>query len=229
MNGTGQAIGLGAQRRGGADGVRRRAGGQVLAPVLLTMLASCADEGRMVGQQARHVVVATVTDAGVTLDPAADPRQVVYVLLQAIRDDFEAGADRAKRERAFDRQLAVCAPDAIFRRASQPHLGRDEFVRQFVWHWAPTLGHYRNDFPGDAESARSRIRLENRRGGESDAGSAGESWTHAYLELADPGAGPEAGVIAQFQLARESGYWRVVQLGFARTPRRLPHAPAESS
>lgn len=183
----------------------------------------------MVGQQARHVFVTTVTDAGVTLDQAADPKQVVYVLLQAIRDDFDAGADVGKRERAFDRQLAVSAPDTIFRRASQANLGRDEFIRQAVWHWAPTLGHYQRDFPVDLASARTRIRVEDRPGKGYDTGQSGEHWAYAFLELADPSDLPEATVIAQFQLVREAGYWRVVQLGFAKSPRRFPSAPVAPS
>lgn len=180
------------------------------------LLTACKHEQRTVGQEARNVVVQTVTEYGLTLDQSADPRMVAYVLLRAIKDDIEAGDDIEAREAALDRQLAISAPDTIFHRSVRKGLGRDENVRRVVWHWAPTLGHYKDDFPLDWPAAEKRMV-------QSPVRSALDQryWTRVLIELADPSGDPNASVIAQVQLVSERGYWRVVQVGFKRGTRQL--------
>ena len=180
------------------------------------LLTACKHEQRMVGQEARAVVVQTVTQYGLTLDESADPRMVAYVLLRAIKDDIEAGDDIEAREAAFDRQLALSAPDTIFDRSVRTGLGRDENVRRIVWHWAPTLGHYKDDFPLDWPAAEQRM-VQSPVRNAPDQG----NWTRVFIELADPSGDPNASVVAQVQLVREGGYWRVVQVGFKRGTRQL--------
>ncbi len=178
----------------------------------------CGDDARVVRAGDRHVVVTTVTDAGITLDESADPAKVVYVLLRAIKDDVDAGDDRQAREAAFARELQVCAPDTIFARSLRQSLGRAENIRQIVWHWAPTLAHYTNDFPRDWPEAQHRLVTSNAQY-RNDPNR--DRWTRVYLELADPSGDPNASVIAQFELVREADHWRVVQVGFVRERRHL--------
>ena len=184
----------------------------------LAVLGGCNDEGRLVGQRARHVEVGVVTDQGLTLDKEAGPKEVVYVLLRAIKDDLESGDDYEAREAAFDRQLNVCAPDTISQRSVRKQLGRDENVRRIVWHWAPTLAFYKDDFPPDWPTAGRRL-LEARKLNDRDPD--GDQWTNVSLELQDPSGEPSASVVARFQLVREGGYWRVVRVGFSRRARHL--------
>lgn len=189
----------------------------LLAAVLAA--GGCNDRERSVGQRVRHHVVQTVVDQGVTLNRGADPREVVYVLLCAIRDDYAAGDDPAAREAAFDRELAVCAPDYMYFRAFRRSVGRDDAVQRIVWHWAPTLGHYRADFPADWESASKRLVVART---STTPGPEGETeQARVMIELASPSGDPNASVVGQFQLVREKGYWRIAQVGFVKGIRHL--------
>lgn len=161
----------------------------------------------------------TVVDQGMTLDVNASPAQVVYVLLQAIRDDVQAGEDDEKRQSAFRRQLAICATDAIFARSGRRSLGRDEVVRRMVWHWAPTLAYYVDSLPTTWEQGRTRL-VESST--VFDSSKKTDQLANVYLELSDPSGDANAAVVAQFQLARDNGYWRVMHVGFARGVRHLP-------
>lgn len=185
----------------------------------LSFACGCDDPMRQVGQRARPVVVQTVVDQGVTLDKDADAKKVVYVLLRAIKDDVEAGNDFSAREAAFDRQLAVCAPDFIFNSSSRQSLGREEGVRRIVWHWAPTLGHYTGDFPVDLARAGERLIVAPSTAKQI---AKAEDGVGVLLELADPSGDPNASVIAKFLLVREAGYQRIAHVGFYKGKRHLP-------
>ena len=161
----------------------------------------------------------TVTDMGLTLDEDAHFKKVVYVLLRAIKDDVEAGDDVAARQAAFERQLAVCAPDYIFKRALMKGLGRERAVRDIVWHWAPTLAHYVGDFPLDYQSFVDRSQLTRVAIAGDDEGK--QEKRDIRIELADPSGDPNASVVAGIRLERENGLWRVTVVGFDRTKRHL--------
>lgn len=198
-----------------------------LRPVLVAcaaaaLLSGCADEAWQVGRRIRNHEVKTVVDQGLTLDQEAEPAAAVFVLLQAVRDDFDAGDDVHAREAAFDRQLALCAPDHIYSRAFRKNLGRDDSVQRIVWRWAPILGHYRDDFPKDWESGRRRLVTD--RTIEDQGPSGPLERTSVMLELASPTGDPNASVVAQFQLVREKGYWRVAQVGYLQGIRHLTPA-----
>jgi len=181
-------------------------------------LGGCHDERRMAGQRVRDVEVQTVSAYGRSLDKGADAKEVVYVLLRAIADDVAAGDDVEAREAAFDVQLSVSAPDTIFARSVRQKLGRNENVRRVVWHWGPTLGHYAGDLPENWEEAERRLVEATALVG---GGGDGEEWRRVLIELADPSGDANASVVGQFQLVRESGFWRVVQVGFLRGARHL--------
>jgi hypothetical protein len=179
----------------------------------------CASESRKVGQRVRDLAVRTVEDQGLTLDEQADPRDVVYVFLRAVYDDYAAGDNRDAREAAFDRQLNLCAVDYIASRAFRQSLGRNKSVQQIVWRWAPIVGHYREDFPKDVAIARTRM-VADRIETVTISGSDYEV-TRVLLELASPDGDPNASVVAQFQLVREQGYWRIGQVGFVKSIRHI--------
>ena len=182
------------------------------------LLSGCKDTSQSVGQRIRQVDVRTVTDQGRTLGPDADPKEVVYVLVRALKDDIEAGDDAAGRSVAYDRQLAVCAPAHIHKYTVRRNLTQDENVYHVVWHWAPTLGHYVHNFDFDWPTARDEMLLEMI---PANASQIGEERARVSLEMADPSGDTNASVVARFELVREQGYWRVYQLGFAKGIRHL--------
>ena len=187
-------------------------------------LAGCKDASRQPGARVRAVTVRAVTDQGLTLDQDADPEEVVYVLLRAIKDDYAAGDDAAARDAAYERQLAVCAPAHIHKASLRGTLTLEENVYHIVWHWAPTLGHYRHNFEFDWPAARDRMRLDMIPPNQNRST---EEIARVSMELADPSGEPDASVIAQIELVREQGFWRVLQLGFAKGARHL-EAPGVS-
>jgi hypothetical protein len=191
-----------------------------LMPVGLCLLAAvgCNDQGRTVSERVRDLSVHTVTDHGITLDKNADPEQVVLVLLRAIEDDIDAGSDVEARSAAFDRELALCAPDHMYERSFRPNLPRNEAVQRVVWHWAPTLAHYEADFPKSDAEAKSRLVVKIKPASQTKAN---DDWADVMLELADPSGDVNASVIAKFRLVREAGYWRVAQVGFVKGKRHL--------
>ena len=64
--------------------------------------------------------VKTVDAYGVKLDAAAPPKQVVYVLLRALRDDVEASQawDKAKKKQAFKNDVLLDRPSTRSRPSS---------------------------------------------------------------------------------------------------------------
>lgn len=191
--------------------------------VAVGWIAGCADESKHFGERLRSVTVRTVVDQGLTLDQQADPRRVVFVFLAAVKDDVRAEGDLSMREAALDRQLAVCAPDYIFKHALRATMGRDRSVQEIVKRWAPALAYYVESFPTDPEEIDKRLVAETL----PSVVKEGESVerTRTSLELADPSGAPEASVVAQFLLVREHGFWRVASVGYQKSRRHLPAAP----
>jgi hypothetical protein len=189
----------------------------VTATALCCWVAGCADESRSVGKHIRHHVVETVVDQGVTLDRNAGAEEVVYVFLRAVADDYGAGDDMDLREAAFDRQLAVCAPDYMFGRVFRKSLGRDKAVQEIVWRWAPVLGHYRADFSASLSEAKERMIVARR--GEAPEGDG--TYGDAFIEFASPDGDPNASVVAKFLIVREKGYLRIAQVGYEKRIRHL--------
>jgi hypothetical protein len=202
-----------------------------LAGACAGWLPACSKNTTLRGETVRHVVVGTVTDQGIVLDENATPKQVTYVLLRAIRDDVLADGDREAREAAFDRQLNVCAPEAIFghyRRffGSYP-VERDESGHKCVRAWAPTLARYVGSFDLDWPTAEQRlVQLKPRTSSTEDRQS-----VSVLLEAADPNpdiAG-DASVVIRIELAQENGFWRVSHVGFHPRLRHLGRAPRSPS
>ncbi len=181
----------------------------------------CSEDARLAGKAIPHVEVRTVEDQNITLSPEASPKQVAFVLLRAIRDDILAGEDLEAREKALDRQLAVCDPDYIhdlYLRfyGDRATTRRDEWVYGKVHVWAPTLAYYVDAFDFDLPTAEA-LMVE---GGDPVEKWAGQT-THVDLPAGNPKDVGAADVIVRVRLHRpgeEQGHWRVFSIGFAGRP-----------
>lgn len=188
--------------------------------------------------------VRTVEAYGVTLDPAASPQQVAYVLLRSIADDYAAvrAKDPAAQRKAQETTMSVAAPRRIEERllatanqispkAKKENLGpdRDKKLFKTVHYWAPIVGHYVASF-ADAD-LQTVVR---------------DSWVavgadgrtaHVYYPVAhDPGeSDPEKAQTAtiDIELSREPAgdaqaggaeYWRVSRVQFLGRQFRAPPA-----
>ncbi len=177
----------------------------------------CSRDVRLAGKNIRSVTVGPVSHYGMTLDANATPKEVVYVLLRAIRDDFLASTPE-ERQAALDKQFDICAANVIQSR-NHTSLARDEFVHNVVYRWTPTVSHYVHDFDTEWEKTRPRLL---RRVSKPDSGASNEfEECEVLMELNDPSGDPNAGVVMIVWLAKDSGYWRVLHLGFDRTTRSI--------
>ncbi len=177
----------------------------------------CSRDVRLAGREIPTVSVRTVTLYGVTLDEHATPEQVAYVALRAIRDDFLASS-RAAREDALEKQFDVSAAKLIESR-NRTSLSRDEYVYHVVYRWTPTVSHYVHDFATDWEAAKARlIRRDSVTEGSSDED---VRECEVRMEVDDPSGDPNARVVLVVWLAKDSGFWRVLHLGFDRTRRSV--------
>lgn len=212
---------------------RRYAGSAALALVaaaLLLVPTGCGKDARLAGQKIRDPKAETFTAYGKILDKTAGPRDVAYVLLQAIVDDYAAGDDREKREAALDVEFGVCAPDFIRQKMNSDRLNereRQELLYRVVYHWAPVLGHYRASFAGEFPDVATRMHVEYPLQPMSKT-----ELARVFVNLDHPDpqqAGPNSGAVGVIRLVRENGYWRVWSVGFDPTMRdwrtRFPPEP----
>ena len=201
------------RRRNAADSAMA---GLVMAALAVGLSAGCQRDTRLAGRALRNPTVQTVTQYGVTLDQQADPVDVAYVALRAVREDVQA-AGSAERDKALDVQFSVCAPQAIGRNNAR-RLKPEEHLYNVVHQWAPTVSHYAADLPTDHAEARDRLVVL----GEPAEGEPDHDERVVLMEAADPGGDPHAQVVVAVYLTREQGYWRVIHLGFAVPYRSMP-------
>ncbi|MGB2985895.1 MAG: hypothetical protein WBE26_08425 [Phycisphaerae bacterium] len=177
----------------------------------------CSRDVRLADRDVRSVTVQAVTHYGTVLDKQASPEQVTYVLLRAIRDDFMATTPE-ERKAALDKQFDICAANVI-RVKNRSALTGDEYAYYIVYNWTPTVSHYVDNFETAWERAKARFvrgspRLVN--GADADA-----TECEVLMELEDPSGDPSARVVMIVWLAQDSGFWRVVHLGFDPTRRSI--------
>ncbi len=178
----------------------------------------CSRDARLAGRNVRkNVTVRAVTHFGVTLDQAASPEQVAYVLLRAIRDDF-AASGRDERDAAIDKQFDLCAGNVIAAK-NRTGMSRSEFLFHVVHRWTPTVSHYVYDFETRWDQAKKRfVRLGPRAAKGSDSGA---MECEVIMEVDAPSGDPNARVVLVVYFARDNGFWRVVHLGFDPTRRSI--------
>ncbi len=179
---------------------------------------SCSRDVRLAGHHIpKNVQVKTVTHYGQVLDESATPEQVAFVLLRAIKEDFEATTPQDRTD-ALNIQFDVCAPDAIISKLNNI-LTRDELLYHVVHHWTPTVGHYVGDIGTEFDQMESRLI---RRGLRQVTGAAeGVKECKILVELADPSGDPNASVVLALAMIQEKNHWRVGRLAFAPTIRSL--------
>ncbi len=183
--------------------------------IILTVIVffgghGCNRDVRLAGKKMHSVEVQTVNLYGSQLDEQATPEQVAFVALLAIREDFLAQSDR-DRDVALQKQFEVSAANVIQSR-NRTMLSRDEFLYHVVYRWTPTVSHYVYDFDTEWETARLRLVRRDL---------PAEQWNDpnvpecmVMMEVDDPGGDPRARVVLVIWLAKDSGLWRVVHLGF---------------
>jgi len=198
---------------------RKRAVVLLLAGIWAGGLTGCSRDVRLANKSVRSVAVHPVTHYGMNLNEAATPREVTYVALRAIREDFLATTPE-EREAALDIQFDVAAANVI-QAKNRTQLERDDYVHNVVFRWTPTVSNYVNSF--DTEWGKANRRLL-RRVQRPDQGSGNElEECEVLLEVDDPSGDPNARVVIIAWLAKDSGYWRVVHLGFDREMRSIAH------
>lgn len=193
-----------------------RKGRRLLALALtfpVVLIPACSRDVRLAGKKIPTVVVGPVTEYGQTLDENATPEQVAFVVLQAIREDFLA-KDEAARRKALGKEFAVCAADVLEARKHQS-MSRDEFIYNVVYRWTPTVSHYVQDFPTDWASATSRLVRRNvTRINPKTTGQPSDHECEVAMEVASPDGDPNAQVVLLVWLAKDKGLWRVTHVGF---------------
>lgn len=206
-----------------SDKLKWRAAAVLLGGV--TFACGCNQQTRPAEQKTRSVIVQTTTLYDITLGDGATPKQVAYVLLRAIREDFEAETD-AQRKAALEKQFQICAADVI-QRSNAGGLSRDEFVRKVVSLWTPTVSHYVSDFETEWPAAAARLRPTQPRDIEGDELSAQQC--EVLIEVDDPDGDPNARVVIVIWLAQDRGLWRVVHLGFESSSRSIEKLARKTS
>ncbi|UCG16813.1 MAG: hypothetical protein JSV19_02015 [Phycisphaerales bacterium] len=195
-------------------------------------LSGCQRDATLTGANIRKAEVRVVTDQGLVLDEQATPTQVAFVLLRAIRDQVRA-ADTDAREKALQRQFALCAPETIYQAHYQYYTrligsytaDRDETVYRVVRSWAPRVARYVGAFDFDWPAAEQRLVQSAVGKGASD----GNEISSVLVEAADPNGDPNASVVIKIDLTRESGFWRVRWIGFWRKTRHLGRSAPSTS
>ncbi len=190
----------------------------VLAGLLI--LGGCNRDARLAGKNIPSVTVKPVTHFGVTLDESASPKQVAYVLLRAVRDDFLADTE-AEREAAMQVQFDVCAAN-VLASGNRTSTSRDEFIYDVVYHWTPTVSHYVGDFETEWSVAASRL-VQTEPAPVSETGD-GALECEVRMQLNDPGGDPNARVVMIIWMVQDEGMWRATHLGFDATRRSISNS-----
>lgn len=184
---------------------------------VLIIVGGCNRDVRLAGRKVSHIEVKTVNHYNMNLDQQASPEQVAYVALRAIVDDFSA-TNKEEREAALQKQFDVTAANVIQSR-NRTMLSRDEFLYNVVNHWTPTVSHYVQSFDADWDTMKSRLVRRNTKSGSSSDQDGDEC--AVTLEADDPSGDPLARVVVVVWMAKDSGFWRVVHLGFDPNHRKI--------
>jgi len=197
----------------------------VLAAAGCIAFIGCAKDAHLAGRKIPHVTVKAVTIDGVTLDQDAPPEAVAFAALQAIRDDFKA-ATPEERDAALARQFNLCAANVI-EKHDRSSLGRDEFVYNVVYRWTPTVSHYVDDFPANQDEATERFVV--RPVSENERIDSKTEEVAVAMEVTPLGGDERSQVVMMIWLAKDSGFWRVVHLGFDQQRRSLSEGVQQAS
>ena len=188
--------------------------------ILLTSihLCGCGRDARLVGKDLpTDLSVRTVTHYGLTLDEKATPQQVGFVLLRALREDYEA-PDKAARTAAMNVQYDITATNEVI--ALHPDgLPPAETIYSLVKQWTPTVAHYAAQLPTEWEKAKDRIVATNPQ--PSKTGREGMMECQVLYQLDDPKGDLNGRVVVYGALVQDKGFWRVRTVAFVPNRRVL--------
>lgn len=212
---------------------RGPAGALTAAVLALVPLAGCTDPD---AHDIPPAEVKTVAAYGVTLDGAATPVQVAYVLLRSLSEDIAAAqsGDREAQKAAAKITYSLGAYSIIEERLLQvanlarkdkkTTLGddREKQLYELINNWAPIVAYYVRSFPKDMQEASSRMRT-----------AATDTSAHVYMDVAHDPANPSPAkhetATLDVELAKEPGaggsYWRVARVGYMGRPIPLQMHP----
>ncbi|UCG33579.1 MAG: hypothetical protein JSU68_02885 [Phycisphaerales bacterium] len=182
-----------------------------LAATLLT--GGCKDPS-IVGKAVFPVDLKPVEAFGRVLDEQAPPQDVVYVLLQAIRQDVAAARarDREAELDAMKLETSLAAPESmlaayrrVLERGALPVETTAEIaVHKLVRMWAPMLAHYQEAFDTDYDAALANMAVH-RQPNSIDA-------VVLYDVPSDTGEPPAT---IKAEMRREKDLWRIRRLSFS--------------
>ncbi len=179
------------------------------AAIALALIGGCADRSR---PSARDFMPATndvVTAYGITLDENATPKQTVWVLLMAIRDDTRSKMNSPQWREHIKLQCSLTNVEFLRRNAKASPSSSDEAIFALVHGWAPALNYYVQQFDDDFESAERRMKSQRIASDQlPEVGDGGH-----LVDYTLTGTGVESGVRIRFLLSRtQKGYWRAFKL-----------------
>jgi len=173
------------------------------------------------------VKVQTVTAYGVTLDEAATPQEVVYVLLRSLADDVRAAQakERQQQREAVETTFSLAAYSTIEQRLNamlkasgvnrEPRQAkeRDRDLFELVNGWAPIAAHYIESFDTDMKTAAARMEVVKR---------SKEQQVNVYYRVThDPSEKDPARqqtALMNIELVKEQegpvSFWRVARVGY---------------
>ena len=186
-----------------------------LACLMVLSVPGC-DDPSLAGKDIPSVEVRTVESHGRVLDQQASPEEVVFVLLQAVREDVQAARnlDKEAMKEALKLEASLAACEWMYanykrtlQRMTLPvEVSSDVAVFKLVRMWAPLLAHYAEFFDRDYESAVEHM-VAYRGPDQNDA---------VVLYDVPPTAG-ESPATVKLELRRERDYWRIRRISFSRT------------
>ncbi len=217
---------LSAEVFAAGPGPRRRGWGRVVliaAGTAVAFWSGCTKPEEEVPPAA----VKTVEAYGVTLDAAATPSQVAYVLLRSLADDVQAAQahEHEKQKAALKLTYSLAAYSEIEQRLlnvinqdraeKKTDLGdeRDRRLFDFTRQWAPIVAHYVRSFDTDLQEAVTKMQEE--------PDPEGQRTSVLYAVSHDPtetAPAKQQQATLEIELIKETvgglSYWRVARVGY---------------
>ena len=181
-------------------------------------LYGCGRDARLVGKNLpTDLTIRPVTHYGLTLDDKATPQQVGFVLLRAMKEDYNA-KDPEARKAAMNILYDITAMDDIL--ALHPTgLNPADSIYTVVKNWTPTVSHYAAQLPTEWESAKDRLTATKPQ--PTKTGRAGVMECQVLFQLDDPQGDPNGRAVFFGSLVQDKGLWRVRTVGFVPNRRIL--------
>ena len=184
-----------------------------LALVAALLTGGCKDPS-IVGKAVFPVDLKPVEAFGRVLDEQAPPQDVVFVLLQAIRQDVAASRarDRKAELKAMEIETSLAAPESmltayrrVLERGALPvEITAEMAVHKLVRMWAPMLAHYQKAFDTDYDAAVANMAVH-RQPNSIDA--------VVLYDVPSVTGDPPATIKAEMR--REKELWRIRRLSFS--------------